>query len=502
MAPAWLPGAVGGFAFLVGYLRSFRFPNVPFLLWGDALGYATKGVRVLGGELPYLDFFDFVTPGTELVYALLFRWVGVALWVPNLLMCVMAATTTLWVTWCARRLVHGDFVFLPGLLVTGFVLSGSFDATHHWFCTLFVMAAVAVLFDGVSSRRVLAAGTLCGMAASFTQSKGAAVLLALLTYLWWKSRQEPTEGSLYRRLGLQLCVAAVVAFAVVNIPFIAAAGLHRWSADLIGFPLRYFGSVSANNWRGTAMELTEKKGLLKWVCLPFLYLAVPGAYLWTFVEVLKRRERDCEKRWDQLLLLALVGGAMLTMVLPALSMRRISCASPPAMILIIWVLSRKGESWQIAARGLGAISVAVAFTQVAAVQLHHYDLLDLPAGHVAITDAGNAEVYRWMASRTHPGQWYFGMPPYTLPLALKNPTPIEAPAPGDYGRPEQIAAVVEGLERTQTEMLLLRPPMYVPHLLGYKADHLQPFHDYLLGHYRRTKLFATGDEVWERIHLP
>jgi hypothetical protein len=94
------------------------------------------------------------------------------------------------------------------------------------------------------------------------------------------------------------------------------------------------------------------------------------------------------------------------------------------------------------------------------------------------------------------------MPPYTLPLALKNPTPIEAPAPGDYSRPDQIAAVLEGLERTQTKLLLLQPAMYIPHLLGYKKDHLQPFHDYLFRHYRRTRLFETGDEVWERTDLP
>jgi hypothetical protein len=41
--------------------------------------------------------------------------------------------------------------------------------------------------------------------------------------------------------------------------------------------------------------------------------------------------------------------------------------------------------------------------------------------------------------------------------------------------------------------------MYIPHLFGYQADHLQLFHDYLFAHYRRTKLFATGDEVWERV---
>ena len=501
IAPSWFYAALGGFTFLVCYLRSFRIPDVPFLLWGDALGYATKGVRILTGEWPYRDFFDFVTPGTELVYAALFHSTGIALWVPNLVMCFIGTMTTLWVTWCARRLMTRDFVLLPGLLATGFVLAGSFDATHHWFSTLFTMAAVAVLFDDVSSLRVLAAGALTGLAASFTQSKGASLVLAILVFLWWKSRRGPNECA-FRTRATQFCIAAIVVFAIVNLPFVAVAGLRRWYADLIVFPLRYFGSVSANNWHVMGLEFTEKRGLLKWVCLPFLYLAVPASYLWIFVEAWKRHERRHKKQWDQLVLLALVGGAMLMVVAPSLSMRRISCVSPPAMILLVWLLSREGGLWRIAIRSLAAISALLALGQATTAQLHHSDQLDLPAGQVAIADAGNARVYRWMASRTHPGQWYFGMPPYTLPLALKNPTPIEAPGPGDYSRPEQIASAVEGLERTQTRILLLRPPMYVPHLLGYRADHLQPFHDYLLAHYRRTKLFTTGDEVWERVQAP
>ncbi len=103
--PAWVPVALGCFTFAIGYFRSFLFPATPLLLWGDALGYATKGARILDGELPYRDFFDFVTPGTELIYALFFRSVGVMLWGPNLLMCIMAAVTTVWVTWYARTLV-------------------------------------------------------------------------------------------------------------------------------------------------------------------------------------------------------------------------------------------------------------------------------------------------------------------------------------------------------------------------------------------------------------
>jgi hypothetical protein len=97
---------------------------------------------------------------------------------------------------------------------------------------------------------------------------------------------------------------------------------------------------------------------------------------------------------------------------------------------------------------------------------------------------------------------YFGMPPMYLPFLLQNPAPIDAPAPSEYGRPEQIAAAVEALEKNRVPLLLLRRSMYIPHLLGYPADHLQPFQDYLYQNYRCTKTFPSGDEVWERLNHP
>jgi hypothetical protein len=490
----WVSMALAGFTFVLCGLRLFLVPNTPILAWGDALGYATKGVRILDGEWPYKDFFEFVTPGTDLVYALLFHWMGICLWIPNLLMCCMAAMAVFLVSWFSTRLLSASLALLPGLCTTGFIFSSSLDPTHHWFSTLCTLGATAALFDDLSARRILIAGGLSGLAASFTQSTGAAVVLAVLAFLWFQSRELVGE-KLWRRRALGLIAAAVIVFAVLNGPFIMVAGLQRWLAEVIVFPIRYFGTALANNWHGTIAEVAERKGLVKWVSIPFLYAAVPGTYVWTLVKHWQRPMGESDKCWNQVRLLTCVGVGMLLAVASGPNLRRVSCASLPAVILFIWLLGRQTKPWQTAVRGLAAASVALALTRGVALQFHHEDLVALPAGSVAILDAGNAEVYRWMAGHTRPGQWYFGMPPYTLPLKLRNPTPIEAPTPGEYGRPEQIAAAVEGLERRRTDVLLLRPVLY----LRDEVDHLRPFRNYLFKHYRLLKTFSTGDEVWERI---
>jgi len=72
--------------------------------------------------------------------------------------------------------------------------------------------------------------------------------------------------------------------------------------------------------------------------------------------------------------------------------------------------------------------------------------------------------------------------------------------PGEYTRPDQVAAIVQGIDRTEVPVIVLRPQMYSPSLLSRLPDHLQPFRDYLHLHYRETKVFASGDEIWERVN--
>jgi hypothetical protein len=495
--PGLLMASLAALTFAACYLRLFVLPSTALLLWGDAPGYAVKGVRLLGGELPYRDFFEFVTPGTDIVYAVLFRWFGVSQWMPHLVMATLAALAALWMTWCASRLVRGWFVVLPALLLMGIVLCHSLDSTHHWFSTVALMGAVWVLFDGRSQGRIAAAGTFCGLAASFTQTKGAAAVVALIVYFIWLSKWEKDGTGLWLRRSLMLCGSALVVFALINGPFAVAAGVGRWAWDVMIFPVRYFGSDSANNVTGTLAQFVTTTGWLKWISFPFQYLVVPLTYVCFFVR-LRRAKAEQDEPWDRLVLVAVVGIAMLAAVAPGLSIRRISTVSPPAILLLTWLLSRWGRVG--AAVFLGAISTAVALAQIGVTQLEPHRILDLPVGRVAIPHSADYyDIYRWMSENTRPGQWYFGLPPLALGLELRNPTPMAEISTGEYTRPEQVDAIMRGIESAKVPVIVLRPEMYSPNLQNRLADHLQPFRDYLYLHYRKTKSFPSGDEIWERV---
>ncbi len=498
----WLVAITLAFTFATCYLREFVLPHVPVMSWADQMLFATDGARIVAGQMPYRDYFQFVTPGADLVYAFLLRHLGLLLWIPNLLMVCLAATAVLLTTLAAAKILRGSFIALPAALTVGFVLFGGLDATHHWFSALLAIVAMLVLFQGSQHWRIALAGALCGIVASFTQSKGATVTAGFLVYLLWQSFDEKQKASVRWRKCILLCGAALVTFVAINGPYIAALGIKEWIKWVIVFPFRYYPTLPAQTWRSPVDDFRNQIGFIRWICIPFVYLTVPLVYL-VFLRVMYRRRRiEPGEPWNQLLLLAITGLALFLAVAPCLSVMRVSSASLPGMVLLAWLLNRWGRQGRVAAGALAALSLAIAVYLPIRNQTMHWHYLDLPAGRTAILDPNRYEVYRWMAENTHPGQMYFGMGPLALPLWLQTPAPISAPVPYEYDRPEHIAASITAIETNRVPLLLLKPYRYLAGTWGYTDDHLRPFQAYVDQHYRCIKTFPAGFEVWERRDSP
>lgn len=63
------------------YLRTFLLPATPLAATDDQTLFFARAVRILRGQVPYRDFFEIVTPATDLIYAIGFRIFGVHAWV-------------------------------------------------------------------------------------------------------------------------------------------------------------------------------------------------------------------------------------------------------------------------------------------------------------------------------------------------------------------------------------------------------------------------------------
>jgi hypothetical protein len=479
-------------AFASCFFRLFIFPAVPLLPSGDALFFFVAGSKIVAGQLPYRDFFEILPVGTDLVYAAAIKFLGFWAWIPGLAMSSLAAGIVFLTTLIARRVVRGMSIVLPGLLIVGFGLSSeTLNATHHWFCTLAALGALFALIDGVNRPRIAAAGALAGLAACFTQTTGAAVVLALAVYVVWKRPRSRHSGW---RDALLLVVAAIGIFAALNGYLIWSAGLHTWLFDTLIFPVRYFGAVPFNSWRVIFLDFRIHPSAIRWLIFPIEYAAVPLVFFALLIGPLRIHDRPKDHS-DHVFLISLVAAAMYLAVLPSPSLLRLSSASAPAMILVAVLCSGERQS-----RALGLLLGALALLIATIVPLQHqarwHASLVLPGGRIAFFDAPQYEEYRWLPTDVGAGEYFFGQPAMYVALHVKNPAPITVLDTSDYTRPDQIAATIAAFERNPPSTIVTKGSLDRPPVSA--SDHTGPFRDYVRAKFAAVKTFQTGDTVWER----
>jgi hypothetical protein len=242
---------------------------LPFVRTVHALGWADEGVTLLGadrllhGEKLYVDFFEFLPPGTFFITAGWFSVFGTTLAsAQSLAIVVIVAIACLIYLSC--RQVSGSPSLSALITITWVVMSPAqgyyIIVNHHWFATLFSMMSAWAVFGEAEHLRLrspLLAGLTAGAAAMVVPTRGAAVVLAAATaYL---GRQRFLAEAVYFALACAVVPLCLLFFIV------AEGGLLPAYQDVILFPAaRYASAQGVHYWDG----LRSGGNLLVWL-FPF-----------------------------------------------------------------------------------------------------------------------------------------------------------------------------------------------------------------------------------------
>jgi hypothetical protein len=295
--------------------------GTPFLLGGDEQVFWMNALRMLHGELPYRDFFEFTPPGADLVYFSAFTLLGPRVWVPNVVQLALGITLSWLCFHIARSIMKPALAALTAALFITLDFGKWMDATHHWFSLLAVLAAVAVLMSDGSSMRVLICGALLGLASFFTQTRGVGAALGVAGFLLWDGfrTRAPWRGQVERQL--QLLFTFVLVWGILSSYFIFKVGISRLLYFQITYVLRYVTDESHN------LDTVEHDPL-KWT-LRYLLVCVALPIVYTLS--VWRCEAHCAA--------GIRGLGMFVEVVQNPNWLRVDSVAAPGLILFVWLMA-------------------------------------------------------------------------------------------------------------------------------------------------------------------
>ncbi len=492
-----LPISVFVGAFLYLYLILFVPPRTPILLGVDDKLFLSEATRILQGQVIYRDFFQFNFPAIDLFYVVLIRWFGPRVWIPNLCllglgMGFLAASIVI-----SRRLISGPSVFLPGLLFLCLGFRNYLDASHHWYSSLLIMSATAILVISRDSAYLLVAGALTGLSACFSQNHGVAAVVGFAVFLWWCKARDTDERHAVLHSEAYFLIPFVLISGGCFAYFAFEVGLYNFTYSTIWFPIRYWSSFGANSWYDYGV-LRDAEALIdhhfhRALMGLFIGLLVPWIYLAALGDFLLYGDSHPGHQRDVIVLVVIVGLSSFLAISNSPSSWRLSTVSMPAFIVLVWLASRKG--WKRKATVLlWMVVVLMMLRDISVARTKWTTYVDLPSGRVAPFDAE----LQWLADHTHPGEYVFcsNWSVYFL-LELKNPTKLMTITTADFTRPEQVQSALHDLEEHQVPLII-----WSNDLDGKErplpGDHIQPVRDYLHAHYRAIENFEEAT-VWERL---
>lgn len=480
------------------YTNLFVLPRTPLLLGGDQAFFWVDAQRMMFGELPYRDFFQFTPPGTDLVYLVLFELFGPRIWVTNLVVLLLGVALC-WVCFSvASQIMKRPLALLATWLFLTLIYSRQLNATHHWFSLLAILWAVRIAMWKTSAWSMAIVGALLGLASFFTQTHGAVAMLAISVFLVWETSRTRLPWKDLLQCQLFLLLGFTFVLLALSRHFIATVGWKQLWYHQVTFVYQYMVLRP----EGTFLGLPETP---TWRRLPIVgqYLLVYFLLLTIYPLLLRHcwlARRDpafhCARK---VTLLGLVGFFLFVEVVFSLNVLRIYAVSMPAIILLVWRIGITGrvQRYAVAVMWIGVACMALQLTW--SKQHHRYVIARFPAG-VAAAWPEAYEKLGWVMGHTEPGQFFFQpiAPSIYLPLALRSPVYVETIWPDRQSRPEYVDRTIQQLEAKKVRYLLWSPGLDHPEPDHPSDDHLQPLRAYLRSRYRPVQVFSDQDQILER----
>jgi hypothetical protein len=498
--PRWLAPAALLACLIFLYLETFALPCTPRAATGDQSIYLYDATRMLDGQAIYRDFDHFTTPGTSVVYLILFKIFGVRAWIPQAML-ILLGTSIAWLSYSiTSQLVSGAGALLPGFLFLTLPFTGYLDATHHWYSTLAATAALAVVMDRRTPMRVAVAGMLWGLATCFGQSLVLGAL-GLAAYLVWEGRRAKEARTLLLKKESALVASYGAPLVAFNSYFIWKAGWRPFLRNTVVFVAKYYPQDPYNAWgaywkaRPALRPLsTDWPDLPAWglvtALLPLLYIA--------FVMYYGREARRLPHLpWEKLVLVNVTGISMLLTVASAAAYNRLYTVALPALILLVWFLDVPVKGIRLPVWGLWITVLVVGVAKPVITQTGWRGALELPTGRTAFLQRslGLHDETEWLMQRTRPGDYFFGDQFIGFALRLRNPARVDFVTTTGYSTKEQVDTLARGMEEHQVRFLSWYPGLDKPVT---PQNHLAPLRQELQDHYRIAATFANHNKVWER----
>jgi hypothetical protein len=493
----WHVAAVGLFSATYLYVNLFTLHGTPYLLSGDQVYFWTGAQQILDGQILYRDFFQYTTPGADLVFAAFFRTFGASIWVTNLVVLVLGVVTACVGFSVSRKLMRAEMAAICTALFLVLIYGKALNATHHWFAALLILIAAGVCMDDLDAKRIAVSGALLGFAAFFNQAHGGAALIGFTAFLLLRGARAGRPRMEAARMLAVLVSSFLLVLAASMAYYVATAGFDRVWYCLVTDVFEYAGKYSSRS-VGLPYVASTSRDLAK--AMPYLavYVLLPIVYGFSLWRCWRFRRASLFP-WDRIMLLALVGFPLLLEVGVSVNWLRLFGVSFPGTILAVWILDDLPAFRRFLVPVASLVIGYVAIHQVTAKRAALSVYGEAPGGRFAASPQVSEKI-SWLAQHTQEGETFFqaGWPGVYVPLKVRNPIYFPTVTRPDGVRDQDVAAIIQQMKANRI------PYVFWTHTLDENCefarcnDYLLGLRAYLISSYVRMRTFEDGDVLWMR----